>query len=193
MDEAGFETAHIVGNSLGRYLALHMAARGRAESVVALAPAGGWAKDDESYKETLDFFPRLKQQVKAIAPQVEQLLGSTQGRRMATLYTTTNFEHIPVELLAHQTRAVAACEGTEAMTAYALREGYRLDAEKIDCPVRIGWGTEDKLLPWPSAAVRYRTEWLPHADWVELEGIGHCPQLDVPTETAQLILGFTSR
>jgi pimeloyl-ACP methyl ester carboxylesterase len=193
MDEAGFETAHIVGNSLGGYLALHMAARGRAESVVALAPAGGWAKDDESYKETLDFFPRLKQQVKAIAPQVEQLLGSTQGRRMATLYTTTNFEHIPVELLAHQTRAVAACEGTEAMTAYALREGYRLDAEKIDCPVRIVWGTEDKLLPWPSAAVRYRTEWLPHADWVELEGIGHCPQLDVPTETAQLILGFTSR
>ena len=36
------------------------------------------------------------------------------------------------------------------------------------------------------------TEWLPHADWVELEGIGHCPQLDVPLETAQLILGFTA-
>jgi len=26
---------------------------------------------------------------------------------------------------------------------------------------------------------------------VELEGVGHCPQLDVPLETAQLILGFT--
>ena len=193
MDEAGFATAHIVGNSLGGYLALHLAARGRAESVVALAPAGGWAKEDESYKDTLEFFPRLKEQVTAIAPRVEALLESTQGRRMATLYTTTNFEHIPAELLAHQTRAVAACEGTEAMTAYALREGYRLDAERIDCPVRIVWGTEDKLLPWPSAAVRYRSEWLPHADWVELDGIGHCPQLDVPVETAQLILGFTSR
>jgi pimeloyl-ACP methyl ester carboxylesterase len=30
-----------------------------------------------------------------------------------------------------------------------------------------------------------------HADWVELDGIGHCPQLDAPLETAQLILGFT--
>jgi len=38
----------------------------------------------------------------------------------------------------------------------------------------------------------FRHDWLPHADWIELEGIGHCPQLDVPLETAQLILGFTS-
>ena len=57
--------------------------------------------------------------------------------------------------------------------------------------MRIVWGSEDKLLPWPSAAARYRYDWLPHADWVELDGVGHCPQLDVPLETAQLILGFT--
>jgi len=25
-----------------------------------------------------------------------------------------------------------------------------------------------------------------------LDGIGHCPQLDVPLEAAELILGFTS-
>jgi hypothetical protein len=25
-----------------------------------------------------------------------------------------------------------------------------------------------------------------------LDGVGHCPQLDVPLETAQLILGFTA-
>jgi pimeloyl-ACP methyl ester carboxylesterase len=35
MDEAGFETAHIVGNSLGGYVALQLAARGRAQTVVA--------------------------------------------------------------------------------------------------------------------------------------------------------------
>ena len=38
MDDAGFATAHIVGNSLGGFLALQLAARGRARSVVALAP-----------------------------------------------------------------------------------------------------------------------------------------------------------
>jgi len=58
--------------------------------------------------------------------------------------------------------------------------------------VRIVWGTADRLLPWPAAATRFRRDWLPHADWVELEGVGHSPQLDVPLETAQLILGVTS-
>ena len=191
MDEAGFETAHIVGNSLGGYMALQLAVRGRARSVVALAPGGGWAQGDDSYKETLDFFPELVEQVKQIAPHADRLLASNEGKRRATLYTTVNYEHIPAELLAAQTRAVAACEGVVPMSEYAKREGYELDAEKITCPVRVVWGTEDKLLPWPSAAVRFRDEWLPHADWVELDGVGHCPQLDVPLETAQLILGFT--
>jgi hypothetical protein len=57
--------------------------------------------------------------------------------------------------------------------------------------VRIVWGTHDRLLPWPSAAVRFRDDWLPHADWVELDGIGQ--QLDVPLEAAQLILGFAAQ
>src|SRR3954451_9813620 len=42
MDDGGSEPAHLVGNSLGGSLALRLAARGRARSVVALAPAGGW-------------------------------------------------------------------------------------------------------------------------------------------------------
>ena len=50
MDDAGFETAHVAGNSLGGYVALQLAARGRARSVVALAPAGGWAEGDESFR-----------------------------------------------------------------------------------------------------------------------------------------------
>jgi pimeloyl-ACP methyl ester carboxylesterase len=78
------------------------------------------------------------------------------------------------------------------MVDAALRQDWSLDAEQIVCPVRIVWGTDDRLLPWPAAAARFRHEWLPHADWIELDGIGHCPQLDSPVEAAQLILGFTT-
>jgi pimeloyl-ACP methyl ester carboxylesterase len=193
MDAAGVETAHIAGNSLGGYLALQLAARGRARSVVALAPGGGWARGDDSYRDALDFFPELYEQVKTIAPHADRLTRSPEGKRRATLYTTVNFEHIPAELLAHQTRAVVACDGVVPMTEFAKREGYRLEAQDITCPVRVVWGTEDRMLPWPAAARRYLDDWLPHADWVELEGVGHCPQLDVPLETSELILSFTQR
>jgi pimeloyl-ACP methyl ester carboxylesterase len=193
MDEAGFATAHIVGNSLGGYVALQLAARGRAETVVALAPAGGWAQGDESYKDTLSFQSTLHAQAKTTAPHAEAVLATVEGRRRATQYIVTNFEHIPIELLAHQMLGVASCAAALALIDSALRQGWPLDAENISCPVRIVWGTHDMLLPWPSAAARLRNHWLPHADWIELEGIGHCPQLDVPVETAQLILGFTSR
>jgi pimeloyl-ACP methyl ester carboxylesterase len=190
MDAAGFETAHLAGNSLGGYVALQLAARGRARTVVAFAPAGGWARGDESYRRTLGVQRSLVDASRSAAPHAEALVASPQGRRRATQFSTTRFEHIPAELLAHQIRGVAGCDAAFALIDHALREGWSLDAEKIACPVRIVWGTDDALLPWPAAAARFRDEWLPHADWVELDGVGHCPQLDVPLETSQLILGF---
>jgi pimeloyl-ACP methyl ester carboxylesterase len=192
MDDAGFETAHIVGNSLGGYAALQLAARGRARSVVAFAPAGGWVKGDESLTQTLAFQARMHDKIRAMAPYADTLVASIQGRRRATQLVTVNFEHIPAELLAHQLLGAAKCEAIP-LIEYAIREGYDLEAEKIMCPVRIVWGTEDKLLPWPFAAARFRNDLLAHDDWVELEGVGHCPPLDIPLETAQLIIGFTGR
>jgi pimeloyl-ACP methyl ester carboxylesterase len=192
MDEAGFETAHIVGNSLGGYVALRLAARGRARSVVAMAPAGGWAKDDESYKELLGYQAEMQATVKAAAPQAETILATREGRRQATQLITMNFEHIPAELLAHQMLGIASCKALGPLIENALHEGWNLDADKITCAVRVLWGTDDKLLPWPAAAARYREDWLPHANWVVLDGVGHCPQLDIPRETAELIVGFTA-
>jgi len=194
MDEAGIATAHIAGNSLGGHLALHLAARGRAESVVALAPAGGWAAGDDSYRETLAYFRSMQAMLRQAAPHAEALLASAEGRRRATAYTTVAFEHIPAALLVHQMLGAAACPGAGVLIEVAQREGWSLDAERrIACPVRIVWGTEDRLLAWPRAAERLRRDWLPTADWVVLDGVGHCPQLDVPLETAQLILDFTAR
>jgi pimeloyl-ACP methyl ester carboxylesterase len=193
LDAAAFDTAHVVGNSLGGYLALALAARGRADSVVALAPAGGWARGDDSVHETLEHFTAMQEALRTIAPHADAIVRTAEGRRRATAFTTSRFEHIPPDLLAHQICGVAACTGLESLVAYARRHGWDLDAERIACPVRIVWGTEDRLLPWPSSAARYRDDWLPHADWVVLDGVGHCPQLDVPVEAAELILGFTTR
>jgi pimeloyl-ACP methyl ester carboxylesterase len=192
MDAAGWESAHVAGNSLGGLVALQLAARGRARTVVALAPAGGWGAGDESYKDVLARQRRLVEEARAVAPHARSILATPEGRRRATREITVRFEHIPPGLLAHQVLGVASCRAALPMIEHALRAGWPLDPARIACPVRVVWGTEDRLLAWPSAAARFRADWLPHADWMELDGVGHCPQLDVPLETAQLILGFTA-
>ncbi len=40
MGRAGFDRAHIAGNSLGGWIALELARRGRAETVTAISPGG---------------------------------------------------------------------------------------------------------------------------------------------------------
>lgn len=192
MDAAGFELADIAGNSLGGFVALQLAARGRARSVVALAPAGGWAPEDPGARDALEHHRATQELVREAAPYADEIVSSVEGRRRATAYTAVAFEHIPAELLAHQIRGAASCSAAAGLLELAATRGYELDSERISCPVRIVWGTEDRILRWPGAAVRYRSEWLPNADWVELEGVGHCPQLDVPAVTADLILGFTA-
>jgi pimeloyl-ACP methyl ester carboxylesterase len=189
MDDAGFATAHLVGNSLGGYLALELAARGRADSVVALAPAGGWIEGDPTIAETRATQRSIHEAVKAIAPHADAIVANDAGRRRATQFITVNYEHIPADFLAHQIRGVAH-EPIGTLLENSEHQSWDVATKMIDCPVRIVWGTEDQVLPWPSAAVRFR-ESLAHADWVVLDGVGHCAQLDIPLETAELILGFT--
>lgn len=189
MDAAGMATAHLVGNSLGGWLALQLAARGRARSVVALAPAGGW--DPGFFAPLAARQAELQVGARRAALAVDQLVATPGGRRAMTASTTVAFEHIPPELLAHQLRGLAACDAGP-MLEIALREGYELDAASVTCPVRIVWGTHDALLPLPEAAVRFRRDWLPTADWIELDDVGHAPQLDVPAVTAALVLEVTS-
>ena len=44
LDELGWDTCHIVGNSLGGWVAFELERRGRARTVTGIAPAGGWTR-----------------------------------------------------------------------------------------------------------------------------------------------------
>jgi pimeloyl-ACP methyl ester carboxylesterase len=189
MDDAGFATAHLAGNSLGGFVALQLAARGRARSVVALAPAGGWAAGDQAPRELLELQRRMHAQVRALASSADAIAATPEGRRQATGWICEHGENLPPELVADLIVTVALCDA-EPLIDYALGSDWTLDAQQVDCPVRIVWGTADRLLPWPSAAARFRDGWLPRAEWVELDGVGHAPQLDAPVEAAALIGGF---
>ena len=151
---------------------------------------GGWTATNRSRKRA--YFTTAQELVRNAAPYAQEIVSTPEGRRRATAFTTTNYEHIPPELLAHQIRGAASCDGAAPLIEYAFEHGWGFEGEPLTCPARIVWGTADRLLRWPTAAARFR-ELVPHAEWIELDGIGHMPQLDVPAETADVILGLTAR
>ncbi len=188
MDEAGFETANLVGNSLGGWIALKLAARGRASTATALAPAGGWAVGDPAFGETIQYFRDTQALLEQALPHADAIVATPEGRATATQMYASTAEHMSPDLILHQLRGAADCPDVLRLIEHGETNGWNLEAEKIECPVRLVWGTDDRILVLPGAAARFRQEWIPQAEWVELDGAGHCPQLDHPLETAQLIL-----
>jgi pimeloyl-ACP methyl ester carboxylesterase len=192
MDDAGFDTAHVVGNSLGGFVALQLAARGRARTAVAARAAGGWARDDTLFAEVLALQARLHEQARATAPHAEAIVASAEGRRRATQLVVSSYEHIPAELIAHQMVALASAGGAPALIEHGLREGYdELDAQAIACPVRIVWGTGDRSCRGRRLPCAFATSGSPPTGssstaWAQ-------PAARRPLEAAQLILGFTAR
>jgi len=49
----------------------------------------------------------------------------------------------------------------------------------------------DRLLPVQHLSERFH-RLLPDADWVEIEGAGHLPQIDHPERVAELVLEVSS-
>ncbi len=187
MEEAGFETAHLAGNSLGGWVSLQLASRGRALSVTGLAPAGGWSAEFQE-RYAFDYFITQQETVKQTAAHADRIASTPEGRQMGTRLVVEDSSLITPELFVQLLLGAANCPGAPQMIETARRDGFELEADRIECPVRFVWGTEDKLLRWPDTAVRFR-EWLPKAEFIEIEGAGHCPQLEVPIEVAELIAG----
>ncbi len=189
LDEAGIETAHIVGNSLGGYVALRLAANGRARTVNALAPAGGWAEGDPALGETMDLFQQMQPMILAAAENADEVVASPEGRAVVVQFLSENPEVVSADLAKKILLGAAGCSEAIALAEMGRTADWSFDLDAIGCPTRIVWGTADKILAWPGAAARYR-DGLPDADWVILDDVGHCPMLDVPDETATLIVDF---
>jgi pimeloyl-ACP methyl ester carboxylesterase len=157
--------------------------------VVALAPAGGWADGDPAIAETLRYFRLMARMVRDAAPQAAEIAATPEGRVRATAAYASTADHVSADLVAHLIRGAAACDAAP-LVDFAGQEGWPLHPERVTCPVRFVWGTDDRLLALPGAAARFRAE-FPRAEWIEIEGGGHCPQLDHPVEAAELIAGFS--
>ncbi len=189
LDAAGFDTAHLVGNSLGGWIALELAGRGRARSVVALSPAGGWEPGSRDERHLATLFTRNYRLGTALLPRLDSLMRRPRLRRALLSQLAARAERIPPSAAARLIRDSVGCPVYFSLMDAILRDGTPRAFDQVTCPVRLAWGTRDRILPTPRYSSRLR-EMLPIAEWVELPGLGHIPTWDDPTLVARTITDF---
>jgi pimeloyl-ACP methyl ester carboxylesterase len=195
LDEMGLDTVHAVGNSMGGALALELAKRGRARSVVALAPAGGWTRGDGEAPRLARFFARQLRLTRRSAARMASIVSRPSVRRLALRDIMRHGELVApadaLELARSSLRCTVSAEAIEALAAD--REGLVLgDLDRIACPVRLVSPQFDRILPAARHAPRYRRE-IPAVDSVTLAGCGHVPMWDDTRLVLRTITEFIDR
>jgi pimeloyl-ACP methyl ester carboxylesterase len=187
LDDLGWDTCHVAGNSIGGWLALELARRGRARSVVAIAPAGGWRR----YSPT-QLLVGLKFLMIAPAAFLGRLSGDLARHLPARLLRPLLqvVSHHPERMSREQVHAfVRASTHCSAFLPYFwsdLRRGGIRDLDHIDVPVRLVLCQDDWLLPPERHGAMFRDQ-LTDPDVVELARVGHVPMYDDPAAVARLV------
>ena len=191
MDAAGFQTAHVAGGSLGGWVAFELARRGRARSIVAIAPGGGWERGSTELRRVLWMYRILT--VGARLPARNPRPWSTRPR-LRKLLTWHHFAHpegIAPEDFAYLLAGAAGAELRDAMRWLRGYGGAR-GLDEIHCPVLLAFPEKDFVLPRKRYGERLVRS-IPHAEVVDLPGVGHAAMVDDPELVARTILGFTGR
>jgi pimeloyl-ACP methyl ester carboxylesterase len=184
MARAGFDRAHIAGNSLGGWVALELARRGRAETVVALSPAGlQHGREKEWGAGILKGMRWLAQN----APAPEPLLRNPVTRTLFAGPAVARPWKLDPDELIEEAELFASCQGFEATLPHTFDAQPR-GLTTLQTPVLILWGTLDVIL-LPRQGRRFE-RLIPGAELRYIKGTGHLPMSDAPEELAEAIASF---
>lgn len=193
LDDLGVGDAHFAGNSMGGALALELAKRGRARSVVAISPGGGWPEDDRAEAERIvKWFSRNQKLAKASLPRAKQIMRRPGARRIALRDVMTRGDQMPADEAVRLVRSSVACTVVDEVFA-TIRSGTGLmrDLDTIECPVLVCWGSKDRILPLAKHGPRFRDE-IPGVEFRVWKGLGHTPMWDDPALIAGTIADFAT-
>ena len=187
LDDLGIDTPHVVGNSLGGWVALELAHSRSVASLTLLSPAGLWPGNTPRYnRATLRATRWLAQHGRPLSPLMDfkvgrtLVLGQTHGRpwKMSADRARTTI------------RAMGDSRGFDPTFAATLDRHYRA-RERIDAPVTLAFGSRDLvLLPHQS---RHLDQLPAGTRPQKLPGCGHVPMFDDPTAVAALIVASTMK
>lgn len=188
LDDFGLQTAHLAGNSLGGWAAMELARRGRARSVVAFSPAGGW-EDRRSADRLRRYVRRTVPQARAARPIAPWLMRLPVARWSAMRPHAAHPRRISPELVVEALDALLAADLARVP---ALFDDFVQPYDDPRVPVLIAWSAKDRFIPMP----HYSDPWkaaAPFATWTVLPGVGHVPMLDDPRLVADTISDWAGR
>ncbi|MFG3621003.1 alpha/beta fold hydrolase [Nocardia sp. NPDC047654] len=187
LDDMGIDRAHLAGNSLGGWMAIELALRGRAISVCALSPAGCWDADGHGRgggTAKLRRMVGLTRRTRRIHPLALQ---SASVRRLAMRDIACHADRLtPAQALAAADDLIG-CTVLEDLLATVEQMP---EVAELPCPITLAWSGEDVIFP-PRVNGRIARERLPQARFEVLPGIGHVPMIDDPGLVASTILATT--
>jgi pimeloyl-ACP methyl ester carboxylesterase len=189
LDEATIDTAHLVGNSLGGWVALELARRGRARSVLALSPAGAW-RSPRDLRRLLALFRAGA--TLARVNDMPSLAARKRVRRILLLPMAEHADRMTPEQVAATLKDIAGCTALPEILDGARDNGPMRPIHDVGCRVRIAWGLNDRMLPF----MRYGAPMLaavPAAEFEFLPDVGHVPMIDDAGLIANTILDFVER
>jgi pimeloyl-ACP methyl ester carboxylesterase len=189
LDRLHLKKVHIAGNSLGGWIGIELARRGRARSLVLLSPAGAWRSPrrirmtSHGVRFSLSALARYSHRADAIAHR--RLL------RWALLAGQVAHPHqVPHESLVTYIHASAQSPVVEPLLRVIHHRPLDPLPADRDYPIRLVWADHDRVLPFKHFGSPM-LERLPGAELIRLSGVGHVPMSDDPATVAKLILDVT--
>ncbi|MDX6730791.1 MAG: hypothetical protein QOC54_739 [Baekduia sp.] len=194
LDELGVGTAHLAGNSLGGALALELAKRGRARSVVGISPAGGLRPgDDAAAQQIIKVFSRMQKTTTASVKMLPRVMARPTLRRLALRDVMTRGHQVPAAEALALARSSIRCDIVEDVyTVLRTGDAALHDLDQIDVPVLIAWGDKDRILPLAVHSPRLREE-IRGLAFRTMPGVGHTPMWDDPGLIAATIGDFAAK
>jgi pimeloyl-ACP methyl ester carboxylesterase len=190
LDRLGLAKVHIAGNSLGGWIGIELARRGRAQSLVLFSPAGAW-RSQRSIELRAAGIRLSFDALSRNASRADAMVANPVLRRFLLAGQVAHPERVPPEELAAVIRASSmAPVVAPLLRQLPLRQVQPLPADR-EYPVRLVWGDRDLVLPFHGFGAAM-LERLPGAELIRLHGVGHVPMTDDPVAVAKLILEVTS-
>jgi pimeloyl-ACP methyl ester carboxylesterase len=190
LDSLGVRQVHIAGNSLGGWLGIELARRGRARSLVLFSPAGAWRSQRRIELRAAG----IRRSVVALGRYASRAdtIAANASLRWLLLATQVAHPHrVAPEALAANIRAGAVAPAVvPLLRTLPLRQVQPLPAAR-DYPVRLVWADRDRVLPFKHFGAPMLGR-IPGAEFIRLRGVGHVPMSDDPAAVAKLILEVTA-